>query len=83
MQYRQGPFGYTVLDELLASGHVNLAAADQVAALRWVNQAIGNFGGDARRVSLMGQSAGAGFVLWGALPGLWALSARALRRFVA
>lgn len=71
VQYRQGPFGYeymymyTVLDELLLSGHINLAAADQVGALRWVRRTIINFDGDAGQVSLMGQSAGAGFVLWG------------------
>ena len=64
VQYRQGPFGYLVLPELLAEGAVNLASEDQLMALRWVNSSIAAFGGDARAVTLFGQSAGAGFVLW-------------------
>ena len=64
VQYRQGPFGYLVLPELLASGAVNLASEDSLFALQWVQNNIGQFNGNPDRVLIFGQSAGAGFVLW-------------------
>ena len=59
MTYRLGFEGY---------GHVpgapdNRGVLDQIAALEWVQRNIANFGGDAGRVTLGGQSAGAGSVL--------------------
>ena len=64
--YRVGPFGYLALPELTAeSPHRssgNYGLEDQVAALRWVRDNISAFGGDPRRVTIAGQSAGAASV---------------------
>lgn len=60
--YRLGSFGYLPLHHLLgdeyASSGVN-GIQDLVAALRWVKANIEVFGGDANRVTIAGQSAGA------------------------
>ncbi len=59
--YRLGAFGFLDLSgcgaEFADSG--NLGLLDQLAALRWVQQHIATFGGDAGNVTVMGQSAGA------------------------
>ncbi|XP_030753381.1 venom carboxylesterase-6-like [Sitophilus oryzae] len=56
--YRLGPFGFlTTLDDE-APG--NYALKDQVLALKWVQKNIGSFNGDKDRVTIAGQSAGAG-----------------------
>lgn len=54
--YRLGILGFMPIPEL---GAVNLGHHDQIAALRWVRQAIHAFGGDPDRVTVAGQSAGA------------------------
>ncbi|MHB8637174.1 MAG: carboxylesterase/lipase family protein [Fimbriimonadaceae bacterium] len=60
--YRVGPFGFLVLPELKRESphHTsgNYAILDQLAALKWVHRNIKVFGGDPRRVTIAGQSAG-------------------------
>ena len=62
INYRLGPFGYLAHPELSgesdkgASG--NYGVLDQIAALRWVQENIEQFGGDPDRVTIFGESAG-------------------------
>jgi para-nitrobenzyl esterase len=55
VSYRLGTEGFVWFD----GGDPNVALQDQLAALRWVQEEIGAFGGDPGRVCLGGQSAGA------------------------
>ena len=61
--YRLGPFGFYAHPELTKeSGHNasgNYGVMDLHAALRWVQANITAFGGDPKRVTLVGESAGA------------------------
>ncbi len=58
--YRQGPLGFLAHPELSAEAGSsgNYALMDQIAALRWVQANIASFGGDPKRVTIAGQSAG-------------------------
>ena len=60
--YRLGIFGFLAHPELTKeSGHNasgNYALMDMAAALRWVQKNIANFGGDPKRVTIDGESAG-------------------------
>jgi para-nitrobenzyl esterase len=56
VNYRLGALGFLAHRGLPGSGTFGLA--DQQAALRWVRAEIGAFGGDARNVTLAGESAG-------------------------
>lgn len=61
LSYRVGPFGFLATRELSAeSGHGsgNFGLLDLVAALHWVHDNIGQFGGDPAKVTIMGHSAG-------------------------
>jgi para-nitrobenzyl esterase len=63
INYRLGVFGFLAHPELTAeSKHHssgNYALMDQVAALKWVNENISQFGGDPHNITIWGQSAGA------------------------
>jgi para-nitrobenzyl esterase len=63
ISYRLDVFGFFSHPELQYS---NFGLLDQIAALRWVQDNIGSFGGDAANVTVFGESAGAasiGFLL--------------------
>ncbi len=66
INYRLGVFGLLALPELAAESPQhsagNYAFLDQIAALRWVQRNIAAFGGDPGRVTIFGESAGAGSV---------------------
>ena len=61
--YRMSVFGFLAHPELTAESEHhssgNYAILDQIAALRWIQQNIANFGGDPERVMIFGHSAGA------------------------
>lgn len=63
VQYRLGAFGWLAHPGLTGpddpQGTGNYALRDLIAALTWVRDEIGRFGGDARRVTVFGESAGA------------------------
>ncbi|MEO7965239.1 MAG: carboxylesterase family protein [Gemmatimonadaceae bacterium] len=62
INYRLGMLGFMVHPALVAESpkHAagNYAMLDQIEALRWVRQNIAAFGGDPKRVTLFGESAG-------------------------
>ena len=62
LNYRVGVLGFLAHPALTAESahHVsgNYGMLDQAAALRWVHENIGQFGGDRERVTIAGQSAG-------------------------
>jgi para-nitrobenzyl esterase len=64
VQYRLGPFGW-LRHEALRAGAAdaaeqsgNFGTLDLVAALRWVRENVGAFGGDPGNVTIFGESAG-------------------------
>lgn len=63
IQYRLGAFGFLASREVEKRGKLNAGLLDQKAALQWVHRHIGSFGGDPGRVTLAGESAGAGSVV--------------------
>jgi para-nitrobenzyl esterase len=68
INYRLGVLGFMAHPELSAESSVhvsgNYGLLDQIAALRWVHQNIGAFGGDPKNVTIAGESAGALSVMY-------------------
>src|SRR6202007_1541611 len=62
INYRQGIFGFLAHPDLTAESankaSGNYGILDQIAALKWVQENIGSFGGDPTQVTIDGQSAG-------------------------
>ncbi|SPC67667.1 related to esterase [Ustilago sp. UG-2017b] len=67
IQYRLGAFGFLASDQLNRKGVVNAGILDQNLALHWVQAYISQFGGDPRKVTLAGESAGGGSAMIHAL----------------
>ena len=60
INYRLGSLGFLALGDGVTKG--NYGFADQINALDWVRRNIQDFGGDPNRITVFGQSAGAGSV---------------------
>ena len=60
INYRLTTLGFLALDDGVTNG--NFGLADQINALDWVRAHIQDFGGDPDRITILGQSAGAGSV---------------------
>jgi para-nitrobenzyl esterase len=61
INYRLGPFGFLYLGGVGGTAYAqsgNLGLLDQVAAVKWVRDNIGAFGGDPSNVTIFGESAG-------------------------
>lgn len=56
INYRLSTLGFLALDDGVTNG--NYGIADQITALDWVLAHIADFGGDASRITIFGQSAG-------------------------
>jgi len=68
INYRVGVLGFLAHPELaretVDGSNGNYGLTDQIAALRWVQDNIGRFGGDPSNVTVFGQSAGAIAASW-------------------
>ncbi|EGO04022.1 hypothetical protein SERLA73DRAFT_175754 [Serpula lacrymans var. lacrymans S7.3] len=63
IQYRLGLLGFLPGAAVKANGALNAGLLDQNYALQWVQSHINTFGGDPTKVTIWGESAGAGSVL--------------------
>ncbi len=61
MNYRLGPFGFCSHPALTSENGAcgNFGLFDQLTAIQWIKDNIAGFGGDPKKITLMGQSAGA------------------------
>ena len=67
LNYRMGALGFLahpqLSNESSENSSGNYGILDQIAAMKWVQRNIGNFGGDPSNVTIFGQSAGASSIL--------------------
>ncbi|KIK58008.1 hypothetical protein GYMLUDRAFT_45569 [Collybiopsis luxurians FD-317 M1] len=63
IQYRLGLLGFLAGKDVKENGDLNAGLLDQHLALQWVHKNIAKFGGDPQKVTIWGESAGAGSVL--------------------
>jgi carboxylesterase type B len=59
INYRLGIWGFLQNFDILKEGSSNAGLLDQRMALQWIQENIGAFGGDAGKVTVWGESAGA------------------------
>lgn len=64
IQYRLGAFGFLASEEVKSHGQLNAGLLDQRFALQWIQKYIAKFGGDPDRVTVGGESSGAGSVMF-------------------
>ncbi|KAI9780748.1 MAG: hypothetical protein M1839_006535 [Geoglossum umbratile] len=74
LNYRLGAFGWLAGPTLQSNGSANVGLLDQRLALEWVQKYIHLFGGDPKRVTVIGESAGGGSIMhqitaYGGIPG--------------
>ena len=62
--YRLTAWGFLQSSEVSGSGNTNIGLRDQRLALHWLQENIHAFGGDRSKVTIWGESAGAGSVGW-------------------
>jgi carboxylesterase type B len=62
--YRLGPWGFLTSQEVADAGQTNIGLRDQRLALHWIQENIAAFGGEPKKVTIWGESAGAGSVGW-------------------
>ena len=64
LNYRLGVFGWLSGPTFQEDGDANVGFLDQRLALEWVQANIAKFGGDPNRVTVFGESAGGGSILY-------------------
>ncbi|EQB50164.1 acetylcholinesterase [Colletotrichum gloeosporioides Cg-14] len=63
INYRLGAFGWSAGPTIQSDGAANVGLLDQRLALYWVQEHISKFGGDPKKVTIMGESAGGGSLI--------------------
>ena len=62
--YRLSAWGFLQSEEVSGAGQTNMGLRDQRLALHWLQENLAAFGGDASKVTIWGESAGAASVGW-------------------